>query len=263
MVGYRYASVNGRMFGAADPIRVREGDRVLVHVLNASASEAHWITLPGHRFTVVALDGNPVANPKSVEMLRLDPAERVDAIIEMNSPGVWMLGEPRESFRTKGMAIAVEYAGRSGAPKFEEPTEARWDYRIFGRDTAPVDADITRIPLTFQSVFRGHGDFEHWAINGKVYPHTDVVQLTHGAQYRLVMNNQSTEDHPVHLHRHRFEISKFVNSPMSGVHKDVVTVPAGGVVEIDFAASALGKSLFHCHLQDHMDAGFMMLFDCR
>jgi FtsP/CotA-like multicopper oxidase with cupredoxin domain len=45
--------------------------------------------------------------------------------------------------------------------------------------------------------------------------------------------------------------------------KDVVTLPAHGAIEVDFTAGSPGKTLFHCHLQDHMDAGFMMLFDCR
>jgi FtsP/CotA-like multicopper oxidase with cupredoxin domain len=266
MVGYKHASINGRLLGFDDPIRVREGQRVLMHMLNASASEAHWLSLPGHRFTVQALDGNAVPNPRSVELLRLDPGERVDAIVEMNAPGVWILGEPTDAVRKKGLGVVVEYAGRQGPPQWKVPTEGRWDYRVFGRDVAAVGAaaaEIERIPLVFRSVFKGHGDFEHWSINDKQYPRTAVVQLTRGSRYRLVLDNQSTEDHPVHLHRHTFELTKFVGSLTAGVRKDVVTVPARGVVEADFTAGALGKTLFHCHLQDHMDAGFMMLFECR
>ena len=92
-VVYKSAAINGRLLGAADPIRVREGERVLMHFLNASATDEHWIALPGHRFTVLALDGNVVANAASVEQLRLDPGERIDAIVEMEparrvGPGV-------------------------------------------------------------------------------------------------------------------------------------------------------------------------------
>jgi hypothetical protein len=38
--------------------------------------------LPGHRFTVIALDGNPVSTPTAVDVLRLDVAERADVIVE-------------------------------------------------------------------------------------------------------------------------------------------------------------------------------------
>ena len=38
----------------------------------------------------------------------------------------------------------------------------------------------------------------------------------------------------------------------------------GGFQEmtIDFTADQRGLSLFHCHMQDHMDNGFMPLFQC-
>jgi FtsP/CotA-like multicopper oxidase with cupredoxin domain len=31
---------------------------------------------------------------------------------------------------------------------------------------------------------------------------------------------------------------------------------------IDVTADQTGPSLFHCHMQSHMDWGFMALFDC-
>jgi FtsP/CotA-like multicopper oxidase with cupredoxin domain len=266
MVGYRYSSINGRLLGADEPIRVREGERTLVRVLNASASEAHSLSLPGHRFTVHALDGNAVPNPAAVETLTLQPGERIDALVEMNAPGVWILGEPADAFRKAGMGVVVEYAGRQGPPLWGAPKDATWDYLLFA-DLKPAaradDRRIERIPLLIRSVFRGHGDFEHWSINGKQYPKTDLIPLASGSRYRLALENPSTEDHPVHLHRHTFELTKYSGVPTSGVRKDVVTLPAHGTIEVDFTAGAPGKTLFHCHLQDHMDAGFMMLFDCR
>src|SRR5579883_3053538 len=38
-VGYELFSINGKMLGRGEPIRVKQGDRVLFHVLNASAGE--------------------------------------------------------------------------------------------------------------------------------------------------------------------------------------------------------------------------------
>src|SRR6202789_3423672 len=56
-------SINDKMLGAGDPLRVQAGQRVLVHLLNASASQIHRIGLFGHHFQVIALDGNPVPTP--------------------------------------------------------------------------------------------------------------------------------------------------------------------------------------------------------
>jgi FtsP/CotA-like multicopper oxidase with cupredoxin domain len=69
------------------------------------------------------------------------------------------------------------------------------------------------------------------------------------------------DDHPMHLHRHTFEVRRIEDgAEISGLRKDVVLVPAGKTVEVEFLADNPGKTLFHCHQQDHMDRGFMMVF---
>ena len=62
-VEFKYHSINGKMLGGGEPIRVRQGQRVLFRIVNASATLQHQLALPGHQFQVVALDGNPVPNP--------------------------------------------------------------------------------------------------------------------------------------------------------------------------------------------------------
>jgi FtsP/CotA-like multicopper oxidase with cupredoxin domain len=98
-------------------------------------------------------------------------------------------------------------------------------------------------------------------INGKSYPNTETVTLREGQRYRLQFINHSTDDHPVHLHRHSFEIRSMPgHTGMRGLAKDVVLAPAQSQVDVEFTADNPGLTLFHCHQQNHMDAGFMMLF---
>lgn len=49
-VNYRTFTINGRMLGHGEPIRVKSGERVLFHVLNGSATEIRSLALPGHTF---------------------------------------------------------------------------------------------------------------------------------------------------------------------------------------------------------------------
>jgi FtsP/CotA-like multicopper oxidase with cupredoxin domain len=63
------------------------------------------------------LDGNPV----SVETLKLDVAERADVIVEMNNPGVWAFAAVDDDDRKTGMGVVVEYANRSGEPRWIKP----------------------------------------------------------------------------------------------------------------------------------------------
>ncbi len=264
---YDYATIGtgtagDRMLGHGEPIRVREGQRILLRIVNASATVTHWLALAGHEFTVVAMDGNPVPVQARVKAVRLAPAERIDVVVEMNQPGIWVLGETREEIRKAGMGIVVEYASQAGEPKWIDPPEATWDYRTFAEQKAAPEPDV-RIPLVFTSSFRGHGEFDYWKINGKSFPKTDTIALEEGKRYRLVMQNKSSDDHPVHLHRHTFEVASLEGRPLSGLRKDVLIVKANSTAEVDFVAANPGATLFHCHQQSHMDFGFMMLFRYR
>lgn len=260
---YEYGTIDGRMLGFGDPLKVREGERVLLHLLNASASMIHWLALAEHELTVVAMDGNAVPAPGPARAIRLAPAERIDAVVTMNHPGVWILGETREQLRKAGMGIVVEYANQAGKPKWIEPPETLWDYHPFASAQAVTREPDEIIPMRFESKFHGQGNFDSWTINGKSYPDTETIVLREGKRYRLRMENRSTDDHPVHLHRHTFEVTNLDGKALSGLNKDVVVVPGNTTGEVDFTASNPGATLFHCHNQSHMDFGFMMLFQYR
>jgi FtsP/CotA-like multicopper oxidase with cupredoxin domain len=260
---YSVSTVNGRVLGFGEPLRVRSGQRVLLQILNSSPTEVHWLALAGHQFRVMALDGNDVAQPQLVPMLRLAPAERVTAMVEMNQPGIWVLGEVRKHIMAAGMGIVVEYAGATGEPRWDQPSSLSWDYLQFAAPGAPPQrtGDAVEIPLVFASKFAGHGAMDHWTINGKSYPEASAPALIAGQRYRLLFINRSTNNHPVHLHRHSFELRRLPGRPEThGVTKDTVLVDAQTQVEVEFTADNPGPTLFHCHQQNHMDMGFMLLF---
>jgi FtsP/CotA-like multicopper oxidase with cupredoxin domain len=253
-------SINDKMLGAGDPLRVQSGQRVLIHLLNASASQIHRIALPAHKFQVIALDGNPVPAPQMVSVIQIAPGERVDAIVEMNQPGVWILGEPRDMARTSGMGIVVEYADqRQQRPVWLPPPNARWDYTTFGNAT-PHPAPDQTLDMVFEKVPGGPHGINHWLVNGKEYPHEREFVLRQGGRYRLVFHNRSDDSHPLHIHRHLFELVELNGKPTSGIKKDTVVVPAFGRATVDLLADQPGLTLFHCHMQQHMDFGFMALF---
>ena len=253
-VEFRSYSVNGKMAGAGEPIRVKAGQRAFFRIVNASATLHHRLALPRHQFLVTALDGNAVPKPARVPVLDLGPGERVDAMVEMNQPGVWMLGELRNDQRTAGLGIVVEYADQAGPPRWEPPRPFTWDYGLFSGAEAPPEPDA-RLTLAFKAKADGHT----WMINGKSYPDTDPIIVEQGKRYRWTFDNQSADEHPVHLHRHTFEVVRIADQRMSGIWKDVVVVPAWKQVEVDVPAAHPGLSLFHCHQQFHMDMGFMTM----
>ena len=265
-VGYRFFTINGRMLGHGEPVRVKQGDRVLFHILNGSATEIRSLALPGHSFQVIALDGNPVPNPAHVPVLWFGTAERISAIVKMNHPGVWIMGDLADDDRRHGMGIVVEYAGRSGKPQWAAPPPFRWSYTRFAKPHASVPAPDETFDMTFAKDNAAEEGFNRWTINGAAYPMSNEMapasfHLKQGKRYRLRMRNASDDIHPVHLHRHSFELTNLAGEKTSGVMKDVVMLGGYQQCEIDFVADNPGLTLFHCHQQLHMDFGFMALFD--
>jgi FtsP/CotA-like multicopper oxidase with cupredoxin domain len=263
-VGYEVFGINGKMLGHGDPIRVKQGERVLFHVLNASAGEIRSLALPGHMFKVISLDGNLVPTPMHVPVLWLGTAERISAIVEMNHPGVWVLGDLSDDDRGHGMGIVVEYAGTKGKPQWSKPKPYKWDYTMFGKaGAAPASPDET-MDFTIVKHNAALNGFNEWLLNDKAFSMdtlTPVYTVHEGRRYRLKFRNASDDIHPLHLHRHSFELVHVGGKPTVGVVKDVVMLGGFQEVEFDFVADNPGMTLFHCHQQLHMDFGFMALFN--
>jgi FtsP/CotA-like multicopper oxidase with cupredoxin domain len=261
-IGYRTFAINGRMLGHGEPVRVKAGERVLFHVVNGSASEIRSLALPGHTFRIVALDGNPVPVHADVPVLWIGTGERVSAVVEMKRPGVWVMGDVGDD-REHGMGIVVEYAGASGKPRWRPAPHAKWDYSVFGHGAAPREQPEKTFELVFSKENAEANGFNRWLINGAAFSMESgkpSFQMDHGKRYRLRMMNASDDIHPMHLHRHVLEVTNVAGRSISGLLKDVVMLAGFQQLDVDFTASA-GLSLFHCHMQLHMDYGFMALFD--
>jgi FtsP/CotA-like multicopper oxidase with cupredoxin domain len=260
-VAYKSASINGKALGHGEPIRVKEGQRMLFHVLNASATENIRLSLPGHTFRVVALDGNPVPKQALVNILELGVGERIDAIVEMRTPGVWVFGSNDDVLRDQGMGVVVEYAGKSGEPAWRDPIGQDWDYTLFSNGETPAKEDFG-LPMVIDQIMQTPKGFEQWLINGHAYDESDApAVLTRGTRYRFAFRNNSDDWHPLHFHRSRFELVRIDGKLATGIRKDVFVIKPFGTAEIDWVPTETGLALFHCHQQLHMDSGFKKVFN--
>jgi FtsP/CotA-like multicopper oxidase with cupredoxin domain len=257
---YRIASVNGRALGHGEPLRVKEGERVLFHFLNASATENIEIALPGHTFEVIAMDGNPVPNPHGVLSLSLGAGERICALVAMTTPGVWILGSTDPQVRALGLGTVVEYAGRTREPVWNDAPAANWDYTLFAHVESERIAEMIHIGVNRQLL--ADDGSERWQLtladeSGR--PRSGMLRKDR--MYRLRLQNNSEEWHPMHLHRHRFEVIRYGGKDTAGLMKDTILLPAWDSVDILLTPKDTGRALFHCHNQMHMEAGLQTLFN--
>lgn len=121
------------------------------------------------------------------------------------------------------------------------------------------------IDMLFEKRNAANNGFNVWTTNGVPFDmkaSKPVLQIQRGKRYRLRFRNATDDIHPMHLHRHTFEITNIAGSPTSGLRKDVAMLGGYQTMEVDFIADQPGLSLLHCHMQLHMDYGFMTLFNC-
>ena len=178
----------------------------------------------------------------------------------MNRPGIWIFGSVKQEDRQMGLGVVVEYANQRGEPNGW--TAGRHDP---GTTRSSATTGPCRSPTIVSSFCLRKSPADAAAtIAGRstAVPGQSTQQLLTtetGKRYRLAMTNKSGDNHPVHLHRHTFEVTKVGDKKTSGVMKDTINMTRFSSVEIDFVANDPGPSLLHCHHQDHQDEGFMGL----
>jgi len=104
--------MNGHAHESISPIRLAEGERILIRLMNLG-NLPHAIHTHGHSFKIVATDGNPV--PEGMELIKdtvlIGPGERYDLELEGNNPGVWMFHCHMENHAANGMMTLIQYDG--------------------------------------------------------------------------------------------------------------------------------------------------------
>ncbi len=111
---YNIFTINGRIFPDIDPLMVKDGEKVLVRLINAGTQAIHPMHTHGHSFKVVAIDGNPV--PQVAQQMRdnlpILPGERYDIELIADNSGVWVFHCHDVHHAAAGMIIPFFYEGR-------------------------------------------------------------------------------------------------------------------------------------------------------
>ncbi len=127
---------------------------------------------------------------------------------------------------------------------------------------------LTVIPLVFEANFRGHGAMEAWTINGKSYPDarsrrcsgagaTACSSSTGAAMIiRCICTGTALRDS---VHRSPLTMRRPRTSTASS--KTWCWSTRRPKPRSSSPPTTPALTLFHCHQQNHMDLGFMMLFD--
>jgi FtsP/CotA-like multicopper oxidase with cupredoxin domain len=272
--------------GAMDRITGREGRLVLVNrqlrptitapsgtlerwrIINACPSRVLSLRLDGHRLAQVALDGHTLPRARSLDRVVLAPGNRADVLVRSTNRGDHRLIADPYDRGSIGMGMGpmssaggpltlatLRVDGPAAQPR-ELPSELPAPATRQPREVT-THRELTLATGTGMGMGMGGMTF---TINGRRFDPGRVDQTAPlGTTEEWTVRNSSPMVHPFHLHVWPFEVVEdSTGTPPAGVPQDVVLVPAHGWVRlrVDFVDHA-GRSVYHCHVLDHEDAGMM------
>lgn len=262
---YDLFTMNGKSGDAIEPLMVKQGEKVRIRLINAGYL-SHQMHLQGHEFKVIAMDGQPVNSPAVIQdqVISIAPGERYDLEFIADNPGTWLLDEHSKEDRARNMRAVIQYEDftKQAAKSDAFETLPQFNLAAYGK---MVEAAFTLDQTYDQQVMMNlntemrNGEMVY-TINGKVFPDTDKIKVAKGDKVMVTFVNQSpTDDHPMHLHGHFFQVLSRNGQSLQGspVVKDTLNVKPGEQYVIAFEADNPGDWMFHCHDLHHASAGMV------
>ena len=238
-------------------------------VVNGCVSRVLSIRLDGHQLVRVAQDGTFLPAPVDADRVMLAPGNRADVIVRPTGTGRYpliadavdrggmgaMMGGAAASSGPVTLATMVTAGAPVTAPPLPTALLAE----------APAPGPVTgRRQITFQ-MGMGAGGMA-FTIDGRAFdPKRDDQTIALGSTEEWTITNPGPLAHPFHLHVWPFTVLESSDAtPPTGVPQDVVLVPARGWVRLRIPFTTYsGRSVYHCHILDHEDAGMMATVNVR
>lgn len=246
---------------------VPAGEQQLWHIGNFAANSFVNLKLVGARWTLLALDGNPLAAPEQVDSLFIPPGSRAEVIVTGPPAGqrVQLITAPFLSGPNQPTTLGY-LVGTSGRARVQARTPLPGVLKEV-RDTINRLAGATVVQRqTFRYSFPGPGKA---AVNDTVYAPNDApVSMPWGQVQEWTIINETPFSHTFHIHQTDFLVTTVNGQPANegrlrdnvtiGVHQvNGQTVGDTVVVRFIFEPIAAGPFVFHCHVLQHEDEGMM------
>ena len=243
-------------------------------LINACTSRVLSIHLEGHRLTHIARDGYFLPSPLELDRIALAPGNRADLVITPAAPGRYtLITEPYDRGNLgMGMGGMGGMCGMGSAAASGPITLGTVEVSGPSRPATPVPnalpapqlptgAVTVQRTLTFaMQMGMMQGGMMSFTIDGKGFDPQRIDQSVRlDSTEEWLVSNTSSLAHPFHLHVWPVQVLATSDDPTpEPTLRDVVLVPPRGWarLRIQFADFA-GRSVYHCHILDHEDAGMM------
>ena len=247
-------SINGQTLSK---ITMRPGETQLWRLSNQSSNLYFHLSMKGHKFRIIGIDGRATLKETETDMLDIPPAVRMEVLVDAGETGVYDLvsekiltgsGKDRSSNRVLGRVFV------SGEP----------GHAVSALHDFPDDKDLrkTKIDETRTIVFSQLNDDKNYFINGRRFDAKRIdMRIPLGNTEEWTIKNDSDDLHVFHIHQVSFQISEIGGKPQDfNGYVDNVRVTERSSVKIIIPFTnplIVGSFVVHCHVLKHEDNGMM------
>jgi len=252
--------------GQSQPqLAARPGERERWRVVNACTSRYLRLAVPEQDPQLLGVDAGHERSPRQVEDVLLAPGNRVDLLMTMQAGtselvtlgydrGGAMMGMMGNRDLSGPATLATVVVEGDAVTSLGQIAERLPDPDL--RDREPDN----RRQITMTMGMGGMGGGMTFGFDDRRFDGERIDQsVTAGTVEEWLIQNPTTMDHPFHLHVWPMQVIEDGGTRVEEpTWRDVINIPAGGWVRVlvDFARHP-GRSVYHCHILDHEDAGMM------
>lgn len=263
--------VNGQV---TPRMSARPGERERWRVVNACSARYLRLRLDGQRLQLLGIDSGRFEQAAEVSEIVLAPGNRADLLVTAGSATSTLrtlpvnrggmsgmgTGQPNQqtvalaTFTVSGSAVRSE----SALPAQPAPRDLR-GVSVAAHRTLTFAMGMGGASGGMGGGMAGMGGMS-FTVDGRPFDPARVDTRTRvGTVEEWTLANTSPMDHPVHLHVWPMQL---VEAPGAPVWRDVVNVPARSSVRVRIPFEDFpGRTVYHCHILDHEDAGMMAVVD--
>lgn len=224
---------------------LKQGDRLRLRLINPSIDRVYRVDLEGLTGKIVALDGMPLALPRTLEPILLAPGQRCDVIGDATGPIRF-----NDSFGERTSRLGEITVSGSRNPS-KSPITALPANRM----PAPKDPGPTaELVLQGGAGSASHSGTGTWALNDvSGLPRTPFLSVAQGTTARISIRNETGFPHVMHLHGHHFwELDE---AGKTGPYRDSTYLDIDETRDILVVLDNPGSWMLHCHMLSHQADG--------
>jgi FtsP/CotA-like multicopper oxidase with cupredoxin domain len=218
-------------------IEAVEGDRVRLIVTNRlpERTSVHWhgMLLPN------GMDG-----VSGLTQPHMEPGETYAYEFTLRQSGTLMYHPHSDEMTQMAMGMMgffIIHPKQGEAPRIDR------DFAIMLHEWFVPPGAFTPNPMVML-------DFNLFTFNSRVWPGTAPLVVKTGDRVRIRLGNLSMDNHPIHLHGFRFEMTGTDGGRIPAAARwpaTTVDVPPGTTRDVELVADTPGDWIFHCHKSHH------------